>query len=643
MIGTILGNRYEILEKIGGGGMALVYKARCHWLDRIVAVKVLRPQFIHDEDFIRRFRREAQAAASLSHPNIVNIYDVGKEGEIYYIVMELVEGETLKEKIAREAPFKKEELLKIAMQIAEALNHAHQNHIIHRDIKPHNILITPDGRVKVTDFGIARAISSNTLTQTGSVLGSVHYFSPEQARGGFIGEKSDLYSLGVVMYEMACGQLPFEGESPIAVALKHLQEEVVPPGKINPEVKGCLENIILKAIEKDLDNRYQTAKEMIRDMEICLAGGTVEYRPAKLDSPTLVIPAIRDEDLLVKNKEWEREKPISRRKKRKSRGWFVFFVLLFLLAGFIGGLYLLQNYLVVPNVEVPDFTGLTLSQVEERARLAGVNYTVKGEEFSNTVPVNHVISQVPEAHAVVKKGKVVELVMSKGEELILIPDVVKKSQFEAQTMIEQANLSVGDIKEEYNDTIPEGYVIEQNPTANIRVSRGTAVNLTVSLGKKPEQFVLPDFVGKDVSVVQEELAKLNLYVVKTEYTYDNQWPQNTVIATFPTAGTLVKEGDGVSLLISRGPEPATPSSDSAGEAGTVSSSAVKEQRFRISFDVGPKEQQVKLVVVDQGSEQVVYEKTHQRSDPPVEVTVRGSSGAKVRLYVNGDLVAEKKI
>lgn len=270
MEGRKLGGRYEILYRVGGGGMAVVYKARDLLLHRYVAIKVMNESLSNDSEFIRRFSREAQAAASLSHPNVVNVYDVGREGHIHYIVMEYVEGPTLKEYIQENGPLPPEDAVDIASQICDALAHAHDNQIVHRDIKPHNILLGSNGRVKVTDFGIARAATSSTITQTGSVMGSVHYFSPEQARGGVIGEKSDLYSLGVVMYEMVTGELPFDGDSAIGIALKHLQEPVVEPRKLRPDLPDSLNQVILKALEKDPERRFASAREMMRELQYIL-------------------------------------------------------------------------------------------------------------------------------------------------------------------------------------------------------------------------------------------------------------------------------------------------------------------------------------------------------------------------------------
>ena len=268
--GSVIGNRYKIQEKIGNGGMATVYKALDQILNRYVAVKVLREEFTTDEEFIKRFNVEAQAVASLTHPNIVSVYDVGNEGNLYYIVMELVKGKTLKEIIVEDGALGWKWSVKIAMQIASALETAHRNNIIHRDIKPHNIIITEDGVAKVTDFGIAKAVSNSTITAFGTTIGSVHYFSPEHARGGFTDARSDLYSLGVVMYEMVTGRVPFDSDTPVSVALKHMQEEPIEPKKIKPDLPQCVNDIIMKAMRKDANERYQTATEMIKDLELAL-------------------------------------------------------------------------------------------------------------------------------------------------------------------------------------------------------------------------------------------------------------------------------------------------------------------------------------------------------------------------------------
>ena len=295
MLGKILGGRYELLEKTGGGGMAVVYKAKCHLLNRYVAVKILRPDLVENEEFVERFKRESQSAASLSHPNIVNMYDVGQENDIHYIVMEYVDGMTLKDYIRRKGRLSSEEAVRIACQICAGLHHAHENNIVHRDIKPQNILINKEGIAKVADFGIARAVTSSTVTMAGAnVIGSVHYFSPEQARGGYVDKKSDIYSLGIVLYEMVTGVVPFEGDSAISVALKHIQEKVIPPVEINPNIPRSIQIIIERAIEKELKNRYDNAAEMLDDLNRALEEPDGAYVRRFVDDnmDTRIIPVI---------------------------------------------------------------------------------------------------------------------------------------------------------------------------------------------------------------------------------------------------------------------------------------------------------------------------------------------------------------
>jgi len=356
MEGRILGGRYELLEKIGGGGMALVYKAKCKLLNRFVAVKLLRPEFTADEEFVKRFRVEAQAAASLSHPNIVSIYDVGKEDDMHYIVMEYVNGITLKDYVVQNGALDWKEAVNIVIQICSAIEHAHKNHIVHRDIKPHNILLTKDGVAKVTDFGIARAVTSSTITVVGSTIGSVHYFSPEQARGGFSDEKSDLYSLGIVLYELVTGKLPFNGESPVAVALKHIQEIAEEPLSIKEDLPQGVNDIIMLAIEKDQKNRYQSATEMLEhlykvlkkpEMEITLGDGENVY-----DSPTVRMPSIGENKLLGEKDSKKTGDDKMKKKKDKDRATVILAIATSLVV--IVLIIFLVAKVILPSLAPPD-------------------------------------------------------------------------------------------------------------------------------------------------------------------------------------------------------------------------------------------------------------------------------------------------
>ena len=385
--GKILGNRYEIIEKIGNGGMATVYKSKDRVLNRYVAVKILRDEFTTDEEFIKRFRIEAQSAASLTHPNIVSIFDVGNEGNLYYIVMELIKGKTLKEIITEEnGPLPWKWSLNVVTQIASALETAHKNNIVHRDIKPHNIIITEDGIAKVTDFGIAKAVSNSTITAFGTTIGSVHYFSPEHARGGFTDAKSDLYSLGVVMYEMLTGKVPFDADTPVSVALKHMQERPIEPIKLNPAIPYSVNKIIMKAMEKDLNLRYQSATEMLRDLNMALKDPDGDFVQTGSNDMayTQRIDAITDEDLNRNNDSNRNNK--GKKKKGKLRQYFekhpaakivliILLIIIIPLAGFFGAQAVL-NMGRVNDVALPNFVNMTKAEAEAAAQEANLKLEI---------------------------------------------------------------------------------------------------------------------------------------------------------------------------------------------------------------------------------------------------------------------------
>lgn len=546
MIGKRLGGRYEINTRVGGGGMAIVYSGHDLLLDRTVAIKVLRSQYGTDEDFIRRFRREAQAAAKLTHPNVVNIYDVGQEEDTHYIVMEYVEGETLKDLIKREAPLPAKRAVDIAIQIAEALDNAHLHQIIHRDIKPHNILIGKNGSVKVTDFGIARAVTSATITHTGSVLGSVHYFSPEQAKGGLTGEKSDIYSLGVVLYEMVTGELPFSGESPISVALKHLQEDFSDPRSINPELPQSVENVILRALSKDPEQRYQSAREMVKDLETCFSAARIneaKFQPAisdSVDDPTLIIPAIRGESVKKHEKHMQEdyEQYIEEESwdvpQRENR-WIKPVVWLIILGLIVGlGFYLvkqIQSMFEVPEVVVPPLETMYIDDARDLLKEKGLEPKVT-EIFHDQVEKGYVIKQEPKDGTTIKSGTLVVLTVSKGKEKILMPDVTHKPLREAQYLLDMEGFKNIKIEQEHNEDIQVDSVIRQNPPSRTDVTpKDTPVTLTVSLGG--ETFPMPSLIGLTLDQVKATLLKYGLeldpkIVYKESYFKKgfviNQWP-----------------------------------------------------------------------------------------------------------------------
>ncbi|HHW00002.1 MAG TPA: Stk1 family PASTA domain-containing Ser/Thr kinase [Clostridiaceae bacterium] len=550
----ILGGRYKLIEKIGGGGMAIVYKAKCTLLNRYVAVKILRPEFTSDEEFVKRFQAEAQAAASLSHPNIVSIYDVGNENGIHYIVMEYIDGITLKEYINQNGTLPWREATNIAIQICSALEQAHRNHIVHRDIKPHNILITKDGIAKVTDFGIAKAVSSSTITMVGNTIGSVHYFSPEQARGGYVDEKSDLYSLGIVMYEMVTGRTPFNGDTPVAIALKHIQSQAVQPIAINPQIPRGINDIIVKAITKEQNGRYQSASEMLSDLNHVLRepeGGFIKYSGAD-DSPTVRINSL-GEKRLAREKEEIRIKGNNSEKKNSGKDkiatWLavatsVVIMLVFIVIGFKTFFPAIQE----KDIVIEDYVGKRYEDV--KAELA--RYNIIAEEnlvFNDEYGEGIIVRQDVPAGTEFKVGGANKIVfdVSKGPHLIEIPDFRNEDYRKAETYIEnELNLKTN-VVDEYSDDVPNGHVIRTEPgPEDGGVSPDTVVTIVKSIGPKLEMVTVPNLLGKTYNQVQNELYNAKLKIGKVT-------PENVssavdkVIRQFPEAGATVEEGTAVDI------------------------------------------------------------------------------------------------
>lgn len=565
MIGRQLGGRYEIIERVGGGGMAIVYKGLDILLHRNVAVKILRQQYVHDEEFIQRFRREAQAAASLSHPNVVSIYDVGQEEDTHYIVMEYIEGTTLNDLIKEKAPLQVEEAVHIACQICDALDHAHHNQIIHRDIKPHNILIGKNGRVKVTDFGIARAVTSSTITQTGSVIGSVHYFSPEHAKGTPTGEQSDLYSLGIVMYQMLTGKLPFLGESPISVALKHLQEDVEEPRKVNPLVPQSVENVILKSLRKSTSERYRSAKDMLSDLESCLLPNRRnEPKLSFLDDDELdeektrVMPALRPDQYMPDRGKPEggsdpKDEANGKEKKRRIKPLTLFIVLIALL----GIMWYLVGYtkekLAVPVIDVPKVVNMPLTDAEKVLKDNQLDWQLE-YVADKTVLKDHVVRQNP-SDIKVKAHSKITLYVSKGPDKVNMPNLVRSKLGDAKQQlialgIPEEHISV---EQKFMDEEPDT-VMTHTPPANEQIDPSTAVvKLTVSKGR--ETFKMPNLVGKTENEAKNMIMVSNLKLAKDGINYEPSYKQSKgrVIKQFPyEANDDVSPGSEIKLIISSG-------------------------------------------------------------------------------------------
>ena len=548
--GKILGNRYEIIEKVGNGGMATVYKATDLVLKRYVAVKVLRDEFTTDEEFIKRFETEAQSAARLVHANIVSIFDVGVDNGIYYIVMELIQGKTLKEIIVEErGPLPWKWSVNVAIQIASALEMAHKNNIIHRDIKPHNIIITEDGIAKVTDFGIAKAVSNSTITAFGTTIGSVHYFSPEHARGGYTDAKSDIYSLGVVMYEMVAGKVPFDADTPVSVALKHMQEEPIPPIEANPHLPEAVNKIILKALKKDPMLRYQTATELLQDLRMALKNPSGDFVNDEDYDPTARTQRIstQDVDRMQKNsRKKEDNKFVAFIKNHKVFSSFIGLILLFFIA--FGGTMLVLKATNPKEVEMPNIVGLTKDEAQQKVESAKLKFVVSSEEYNTDVEENYIISQEPtyvEGYNRVKEGSEVKVVVSKGTEKTKVPKVVGMSKDDAIEAIENAKLKA-EIVEESSKKVQEGYVINQETDANTEVNAGETVKIHVSTGT--EKATVPGVVGKSQDEAKKMLQDLG-FVVTVTTSEDNSKNNGVVLKQSLDEGKSVDKGSAITITV----------------------------------------------------------------------------------------------
>ena len=539
MVGTMLGNRYELIEKIGEGGMAVVYKAKCTILNRFVAIKILKPEYSNNKEFMEKFRREALATASFSHSNIVNIYDVGSEGNINYIVMELVNGKTLKEYIRENAPLSSEATLKISIQIAKALECAHKNKIIHRDIKPHNILINEDEVIKVTDFGIAKATSSDTITHTNKVIGSAHYFSPEQAKGKIVDNRTDIYSFGIVIYEMLTGRVPFDGESAVAVALKHIQDTMVPPKVLVPEVPDSLNNLVIKATQKEVIKRYNNVTAMLIDLMRIENNNKYVVTPSNMDNDfTTVMDATQIQNTmyasnletkLSDNKIIEEEDDDDYDEdydddggNRKISTWKKVLIvggaaLLIILLGVVVGtsIYNKGNENVSKEeLKVPKIIGLTEEKAKATVEELGLIYVVLGEEASDK-PAGTIIAVFPAEGTAIKKESEVRVRVSTGPAEVEVPSVVNLGKSIAQDYIVNQGLKVGNITEEYSDDIEDGEVISTNPVANTKVKKGTSVDIVVSKGPKFKKTIVPDLMGITIKDAEQVLSVANLKLGST--------------------------------------------------------------------------------------------------------------------------------
>jgi len=555
--GRLLGNRYEIIEKIGSGGMATVYKAKCHVLNRYVAVKILRDEFTTDEEFIKRFEVEAQSAASITHPNIVSVYDVGVDGNLYYIVMELVKGKTLKEIIIEEkGPLPWKWSVNIATQIASALEIAHRNHIIHRDIKPHNIIITEDGVAKVTDFGIAKAVSNSTITAFGTTIGSVHYFSPEHARGGFTDEKSDLYSLGVVMYEMLTGKVPFDADTPVSVALKHMQEEPKPPIEVNPNIPSAVNDIIMKALRKDVNLRYQNATAMLLDLKRALKepnGDFVDNNDYQGDFPTQRITTLGAEADRSSNKNPKNgKKPnkfIEFVKEHKVASAIIGLILLFVIT--IGTTIGVSNATRPKDVAIPNLVGKTVDEAKKILEENKLTYVEDESVYNTEYEAGQIISQTPpfvEGRKIKQKTEV-KVVVSLGTEKTKVPKLKGLTKEEAEEAADDAKIKL-EYVEEISKTVEAGIIIKQDVNSDTEVNAGDTVKVYISIGTGIKQVVVTSVLYQDEATAKQNLEGIGLKVT-VEYDEDKTRGNGVVLKQSISSGEKVDEGSAITITVNK--------------------------------------------------------------------------------------------
>lgn len=643
-----LNHRYEIIDKVGGGGMAEVFHGYDTVLHRDVGIKILRDQFIQDKDFVARFRQEACNAAGLSHPNIVNIYDFGSEHDINYIVMEYVVGRTLKEVITDSGALDYQTAVRYAIGIASALKQAHDHAIVHCDVKSQNILIDTKGVAKITDFGIARAFGQPSESEERGVIGSVYYLSPEQAAGKPVTAQSDLYSLGVVLFEMLTGQLPYDGDTPAEVARQHLTSPTPSARRYDPEIPYDLDAIVTKALAKNPLLRYKTDDDFLSDLRRV----ETRLRKAETAAEESLSPhhkGVSDETIIIRSEEMgdgllhktplrdenpdngaaagEKEPP-KKNKTKKMLGLFIGAI--FLLSALIYGLVGYSS----GDIAVPDVKGKTLVEAEAILKDNNLDFTLK-EEFDAKVPTGTVIKQSPGAGSHVKAGRKIQLTVSKGAEPGVVPDLKGKNLAEATEMLHAAKLAVGKVTVQYKEGAAQGAVLSQDIEAGKKVAAGTKVDLVVNISKG--QSVVPDLKGLTLSDARERLSSMGL-MVGSVTTKEDSAPKGTVIGAEPEFGKVLSEGSVVTLIVSGGKKEEKKQKETS---GTPSQAA---KTYTVSFTVpgSGSAKQVKIVASDATSSRVLYSGSAAPGTRLRETVTLGQD-ASVQFYVNGALVEDRSL
>ena len=693
-IGTILLNRYEILEQIGEGGMATVYKAKCHTLDRLVAIKVLKSEYAEDEEFVKKFMMECQSAAKLNHPNIVGIYDfheIELDGKpVYFIVMEYIDGITLKELIEKKGFIPEEEAVDIALQILEALKEAHSHGVIHRDIKPHNIMISKNGIVKVTDFGIARATSNHTMTTTMDAIGSVHYFSPEQARGAFTDQRTDIYSFGIVFYEMLTGKRPFVGENPVTIAMKHIQEDITPPGELNEDISEGVERVVLKCTMKKQAERYQNVEEIITDLK-STAGSKRTFVPSDVIDDSLdqtrVIPTAEIDKMVQKNKKVKINKNDDYYDdddyddddfddddyydddddyyddydggKKKKLG--IIPIVLGVLAAFVltTGLYLgftklkqIQKDSIVQEIALPNLIGKTEAEARKAVQDMGLKFEVKSETTDSSKPYG-VLSQDPQSGMTVKQNSTVYVVLNVDSKATKLDSYVGMKLEEIESKVKELGLK---IEVDYvDDDSEENTILAQNPIAGSSITEGDTLYLSISNGKGAEENLVPNVLGMNFEDAKKMLEEKGLIVKDAVYVASEETEKDRVLSQSPEANQTFENGDTIELNVSKGPEekpeeneenPEEKPNDAQFEENKPEDKPAEPEKPQVSttkFSVAVPlpsdvaESVVKLVKVIDGNRETVYENTFSKDEEVAYINLKDQPvGEILELYINDE-------
>ncbi len=622
MSSKVIVGRYELIDKIGEGGMAVVYKAKDRLLNRLVAVKILKPEYLNDDKFINNFRKESHAAASLSHPNIVSIYDVGREGNINYIVMELVEGMPLSSLIKMRAPLDYNVVIAYSKQIASGLAAAHKHGIIHRDVKPHNIMVNEDGICKITDFGIAKAVSSTTIIDgtNDAIMGSVHYFSPEQARGGYVDEKSDIYSLGIVMYEMLTGRVPFDGDNPVSVALQHLNEQMRPPSALVDGIPPGLERIVMKATDKFPSNRFGSAEELIEaldniDLVSRVVGGPVikGYDPGSQRDPYIYNEREDRED---------RDEPASSKKKSRKKliiaGVIAAAVAALLIIGMATGL------IGKASISVPELTGKTVEEAQKRAEAQDLKIDVVDYEESDEFKAGEVIDQNPPAGEMVRKNTKIELTVSRGSDESIVPNVIGLTEKDASRLLEESGFKVK-IKDVEN-TQTKGIVVKQTPDAGEKMKSGGIITLEVSDGKGKEEGTVPNLIGMTKTDARAAIIDAGFEVGNISEESNSQHSAGTVIDQQYSAGSELEKGKSISFTVSKGAGSSTISL-------YIDFAAAENDVFYMTV----------MVSDDNGTRNIISNEQRQKQNGGEKISVKGTGKGSITVVFDNKTVMKRNV